>query len=472
MTNATFFWHDYETFGIHPGKDRPSQFAGIRTDQNLNAIGEPLNFYCKPARDALPSTEACLITGITPQEADAKGLIEAEFIQKIVAEMAIPETCSLGYNSLRFDDEVTRYTLYRNFHDPYAREWQKGCSRWDIIDLTRMTYALRPDGITWPVDENGKPSFRLEKLTKANGISHQYAHDAVSDVHAMIDFARLLRLAQPKLFNWLLELRSKYRVAELINVHEGRPLVHTTRMYPAINGCTSLVMPLVYEQRNKSSVLVYDLRISPETFIDLDVDTMAERLFSPSSELGDDTQRMPVKSLKINKCPAIAPVTTLSGQDAARIQLDLDACAHHREQILAAGDFQERVRKAYESRSFAPAKDVDLALYDGFIGDTDRKMAQRVINSTPDELAEGGYSFSDKRLPELFFRYRARNWPETLNNEETATWNEYCYQRLNDPDAGLEQFFESIAAFREEYIGDSKAENILDALEQWGDALL
>jgi len=142
MTNATFFWHDYETFGIHPGKDRPSQFAGIRTDQNLNAIGEPLNFYCKPARDALPSTEACLITGITPQEADAKGLIEAGFIQKIVAEMAIPETCSLGYNSLRFDDEVTRYTLYRNFHDPYAREWQKGCSRWDIIDLTRMTYAL------------------------------------------------------------------------------------------------------------------------------------------------------------------------------------------------------------------------------------------------------------------------------------------------------------------------------------------
>ncbi len=77
-------------------------------------------------------------------------MIEAEFIARIHAELAHPGTCGVGYNSIRFDDEFTRYTLYRNFYDPYAREWQNGCSRWDIIDMLRLTRALRRRGSSGP----------------------------------------------------------------------------------------------------------------------------------------------------------------------------------------------------------------------------------------------------------------------------------------------------------------------------------
>lgn len=471
MAKPTFYWHDYETSGVNPAWDRPLQFAGLRSDFALNPVGDPLVIYCQPARDVLPTPEASLITGITPQKAAKEGLIEAEFIRRIHHELSTPGTCGVGYNSIRFDDEVTRYTLYRNFYDPYAREYKNDCSRWDIIDLARMTCALRPEGIDWPTDAEGKPSFRLEKLTTANGISHEAAHDALSDVHATRDFAALLKQAQPKLFDWLLDLRSKHRVSELIDIHEAKPVVHTTRMYPSTQYCTSLVVPLVFEARNKSSVIVYDLRVDPTEFLELDSQQLKQRLFTPRDEIPEGQNRLPVKSIKINRSPALAPVSALAEKQAERIGIDLQACADNRLRLLAAEGFADRIGTIFNERQFEPSGDVDSALYDGFISGNDRKLADAVLRSTPEELAHHTFRFDDARLPELLFRYRARNWPETLSETERGQWTEHCVARFEDPVTGLENYFETIAALREQHHESPESMGILDQLEKWGDGL-
>ncbi len=448
------------------------QFAGIRTDDQLQAAGDPLVVYCKPVPDVLPTPDACLVTGITPQIALERGIVEAEFIAKIHEQLAQPGTCGAGFNSIRFDDEVTRYTLYRNFLDPYAREYQYDCSRWDIIDLTRMTFALRPDGIEWPCNETGVPSFKLENLAAANDVSHDSAHDALSDVYATIEFAKLLRSAQPKLFDWLFMLRNKHKVAQQIDVRTAKPILHTTRMYPSSDGCTSLVMPLIYESRNKSSVLVYDLRHDPEEFLELDSETLYHRLFTPVKELSETETRLPVKSLKINHCPAIAPLNTIDERGAERINLDLDRCAYHREKILTATTFAERVERAFSSREFETALDVDRALYSGFFNDHDKRLIQRVHKSSPAEIATAEFSFDDSRLPELLFRYRARNWPESLNSEEAERWKTHCSTRLHDPDNGLEPYFKRIAKLREKHHDQKRVAGILNDLESWADSLV
>ena len=226
MAAPTFYWHDYETFSLHAQHAQVAQFAGVRTDEEFNIIAEPLVLYCKPSADSLPSPDSCLITGITPQIAEQQGIIEAELIRRIHHELSLPYTCSLGYNNLRFDDEVTRSLLYRNFYDPYTREYQHNCSRWDLIDVVRTAYALRPDGIQWPTDENGKPSLRLEHLTVANQIAHDSAHDALSDVYATIALAKLIKQAQPKLFNFLWQQRTKTKVLDLLQVGRFQPVVH------------------------------------------------------------------------------------------------------------------------------------------------------------------------------------------------------------------------------------------------------
>jgi exodeoxyribonuclease-1 len=468
---TTFYWHDYETFGADPRRDRPAQFAGVRTDEALNEIGEPLMIYCKPARDYLPHPEACLLTGITPQLADAQGLPEPEFIARIHAELAQPNTCGVGYNSLRFDDEVTRFTLYRNFYDPYAREWQQGNSRWDIIDLVRMTYALRPSGIIWPQHEDGQPSFRLEDLVAANGILHESAHDALSDVRATIALARLLRAQQPRLYDWLLQLRDKRKAAAQLDLIAHHPVVHTTRMYPAKTGCTSLVMPLITEPGNSNSVLVYDLRHNPDMFLPLDIDDLSQLLFTRNDELPEGMQRLPVKSVKINKCPALAPRNTVDSEAAERIALDMDACYQHWQTLCAHPDFFQRVATAYTSRAFEPSGDVDVALYDGFLDNADAALLAQIRRASPQQLANARFDFHDKRLPELLFHYRARNWPETLMSAEMEHWEQIRLQRLTQSDGGrsitLAEFSAQIASLRKAGNMDANAQQVLAALDLW-----
>ena len=468
---TTLYWHDYETSGIDPRRDRALQFAGIRTDKALNIIGEPLEIFAKPADDLLPHPEAALITGITPQAALANGICEADFIAKIHHELSQPGTCGVGYNTIRFDDEFTRYTLYRNFYDPYEREWQGGNTRWDLIDVVRATHDLRPAGINWPKYENGRSNFRLEALTAANGIGHENAHDALADVHATIAMARLIRDKQPKLFDYFLELRRKERVRALIDTHGLTPILHTSGMLSRDEGSSSVVVPLIWHPINKSSVVVFDLRADPTSLIELSVDELYRRLYTRNDELPEGVERIALKEIHINKAPVVAPLNVLNAESAERLAIDRDLCERHRQQIINAfGTISDKLKQLYQMKpNWEPMTDPDHRLYDGFLKPADKRESLRVRQSAPDELREGGWYFSDERLTELLFRYRARNWPESLSEDERVRWDEYRRERLvdstDDRSLTFERYFETITRLKEDP-GNNRA--TLDALERYG----
>jgi len=467
----TLFWHDYETSGADPRRDRPMQFAGQRTDLAFNVIDDPLVLYCRPALDCLPRPEACLLTGITPQTALEKGVIEPEFIARVHHALSHPGTCAVGYNTLRFDDEITRHTLYRNFFDPYGREWQHGNSRWDIIDLARMCYALRPEGINWPTREDGSPSFRLEALASANGLLHESAHDALSDVHATIALARLIRDRQPRLYQWLFELRDKRRARALLDLVAHTPVVHTSGRISSTYACTSLIMPLAAHPTNGNAVLCYDLRFDPTPFLDLDEASLHQRLFTSSADLGEGVQRLPVKSIRVNMCPALAPERTLDAAAVERVGLDLDDCARNRERVLGASGFADRIVAIHRDRPGASDEDVDAALYAGFLNDGDRALAARARATTAERLSEMHFDFADARMPELLFRYRARNWPDTLNEAERERWAGHRQRRLaGEADyLSLEEYRRIVKRLRVELVSEEDALSILDALDLWGE---
>ncbi|MDQ7073818.1 MAG: exodeoxyribonuclease I [Gammaproteobacteria bacterium] len=436
MQNS-FYWHDYETFGVDPKRDRAVQFAGIRTDAELNIISEPLVIYSRPSNDFLPSPEACLITGITPQLALEKGLSEAEFIKQIHAELSRASTCGVGYNSLRFDDEVTRFTLYRNFYDPYAREWQNGCSRWDIIDMVRLCYALRPEGINWPLRDDGTVSFRLEELSRANGIVHEAAHDALSDVYATIGLAKLIRQKQPKLYDYVLEKRNKQCVARLLDLQQKPMLLHTSRMFPAAYGCSTLVMPLAKHPTNNNGVIVFDLRQDPAALLSLSVEQIQQRLFTRQDQLPEGVERIALKTVHLNKCPVLSPSSVV--RDPAlqqRLQLDLAACEAHRQRLLHAEGLAQKIQQVHTAPEYEARQgddDPELTLYGGgFLSRQDRALSDQLREVEPEALADFADRFQDERLPELLFRYRARNFPQTLNAEEQTAWQQLRRQRLGD----------------------------------------
>jgi exodeoxyribonuclease-1 len=476
MSDNTLYWHDYETSGIDARRDRPLQFAGIRTDEVLNEIGKSLDIYCKPADDLLPNPDACLVTGLAPQDLMAKGLTEAGFIRLVHAELARAGTCGCGYNTLRFDDEFTRNTLYRNFYDPYAREWQNGNSRWDIIDMVRATRALRPEGIEWPNREDGSPSFKLEALTRANGIAHEAAHDALSDVRATIAVARLIREKQPRLYDYLYRLRSKRLAAEQINPREMKPVLHTSGMISGEFCCTTLVAPLATHPTNKNGIIVYDLRHDPAPLIELDADTIRERLFTSLAEQGEGAERIPLKTVHLNKCPVLVTPKTLTSGAEARMQLDVGQCLRHLERLKAAHGLAQKIGEIFGANRFEPETDPDLALYGGsFFGDKDRARMEVIRGTPPVELGTLALPFDDPRIPEMLFRYRARNYPETLGAEEQARWREYRRQRLANPDGGgsitLDQYFRRIAELGAEAETGETRRALLQRLRDYGDTL-
>jgi exodeoxyribonuclease-1 len=473
----TFYWHDYETFGTDPSRDRAVQFAGVRTDRELNPIGEPLMLFSRPAADVLPHPEACLVTGITPQQALAEGVRESEFCAQIHAQLAQPHTCGVGYNSIRFDDEVTRYTLYRNFYDPYEREYQHGNSRWDIIDMVRLTYALRPEGISWPMREDGYASFRLEQLTEANGIGHEAAHDALSDVYATIAVARLVRGKQPRLYDYVLENRSKQAVMRHLDVAGMKPVLHVSGMFGAQRHNIALVVPLAVHPTNKNEIICYDLSCDPSPLQELDAETLAERLFIPRNELQEGVVAPGIKTIKANHCPVVATPRLLDDATAERLGVDVAQCLTHRDFIAGIVGLGEKLQALYQGRSFPPQTDPDRMLYSGgFFSSDDKRSMARVRNATPEQLRDESFVFEDARLPELLFRYRARNFPESLTAEEMLQWQEYRFQYLTDPAGGasicMDDYLARIESLQEENSGIPAREKILQSLLDYSDQLL
>jgi exodeoxyribonuclease-1 len=473
MTNS-FFFYDLETSGINPRTARIMQFAGIRTDHNLQQIGEPVNVIIKLTPDVVPEPDAIMITGITPQMTLSDGISEAEFVRQFQNEIALPGTTFLGFNSVRFDDEFMRCLLYRNFCDPYTWQWKDGRSRWDLLDVVRMTRALRPDGITWPVGPNGEVTNRLELLTAANGLDHEHAHDALNDVYATIAVAQLIKDKQPLLFDYLHEHSSKQAVKEVVTL--GKTFVYTSGKYPKEQQHTTMGLMLA-ERPDGQGALIYDLRHNPTAFFDKSAEELAE-LWKYTKD--PQALKLPIKTLKYNRCPAVADIAVLKKdkqKTLERLQLDFEKAQAYAKQIadnpafidrlLAALPLMDNARPAY-----ADAGDVDAQLYDGFINNQDTGLMPQFCGAQPSELADYADKFHDKRLQKLVPLYKARNFPDSLSTEERAVWNKHCSERLlgGAKASPLAKYFDRLAQLAETAGADKQF--LLEELQLYGQAIM
>lgn len=470
----TFLWHDYETYGRDPARERPVQFASIRTDENLEEIEDGKMIYCRQTPDYLPDPGSVMVHGVLPQTANKEGLSEWQFAQTIHQQMATPETCTVGFNSIRFDDEFTRQLLFRNLFDPYSREWRDGNTRWDLIDVVRLARALRPDGINWPHDNDGKATNKLELITQANNIEHGDAHDALADVRATIAVAKLLKQKQPKLFDYAYNTRNKrWILGSALNLVKRQPILHISGMYPAAHGHLSMVMPLGPHPTNQNGVMAYDLRHDPQDLIHLPVDKLRERIFTASKDLPEGTARIAIKTIHANRCPVLVPVSTLDEETAKKWQLDRNQCLQHRDQLLGAAGVLEKLAEVFTRYDQPHKDDPDLTLYSGsFASDRDRnnmELMQKHL-STGDLASIESKPFDDNRLNELRFRLKARNWPDKLDQTDTAQWKTFCRQRVHEGRDG----FRSLTLYTEllQELSDTaktaEAKTMVEKLTEYG----
>jgi exodeoxyribonuclease-1 len=467
--SQTFFFYDLETSGLNPRQDRIMQFAGQRTTLDLEPIGEPFNILVKLNDDTLPAPDALLVTGITPQQTQADGLTEAEFAKLLMDEVFTPHTIAVGFNSIRFDDEFVRTLFWRTFNDPYEWTWRDGRSRWDLLDVVRMTRALRPDGIQWPVVD-GKEVNKLELITKQNGIDHFKAHDALSDVEALIAVTKLIKDKQPQLYAHLFAVKDKKKVTEIVNLDDKKPFVYVSGSLDSAFHKATVAFPLT-SGRN-GNVIVYDLRYNPTPLLNLSTAELAKSMFASWEERQkEDFVKLPVKELQYNRAPAVAPVGVLEREDGwKKIGLDVVTVEKHRAILLSSPAFAENIRSLYEGRpEFAKELDPEGQLYDGFVPDMDKLRIEKVRHANANTLADMHPEFSDERLNGLLLHYKARNFPQSLAEDEVAEWEKWRVARINRQLPGFVKRLQELAA---KYGHDDSKSYVLQEMQLWAESIV
>lgn len=475
MTNS-FVFYDLETFGQDPRRTRIAQFAALRTDLDLECIEPAEHFFIQPAQDLLPAPRASVITGITPQHALREGINEASAFDRIARIFAKTGTCALGYNSLRFDDEFIRFGLYRNFHDPYAREWQNGNSRWDILDLMRLMYALRPNGIQWPSRTDGSPSFRLEDLAMANAVRDGQAHEALSDVKATIGLARCVRHNQPKLWQYALRLRDRRYCAQLLDTRSDRPVLHISHRYPANRCCAAAILPIAQHPSISNRMIVCDLSSDTSALLDLSIAQIHDCLFTPRADLPADAAVLGLKQIHLTKSPALVRWQHLRHADFDRLQLNSSQVVKQAKQLRCHQILlHEKLQRVFAQSPPPSSSDADAALYEGFVCAHDRALLPLIRQSPAKDLDTFATQLHDPRMKTLLLRYRARNWPDTLTSIDADRWDAYRRNRLSE-NSGLSEFTFSQYAAEIEYLRgqtgmDGATHTLLDQLTAWGISL-
>ncbi|WP_354688075.1 exodeoxyribonuclease I [Candidatus Liberibacter africanus] len=461
--NNCFVIYDYETFGKNPALDRPAQFAGVRVDHQWEKIESKESFFCKPTDDYLVDPESVLITGITPQKALRDGILEAEFAQRIHQFFSEPNTCIVGYNNIRFDDEYRRNIFYRNFYDPYGWSWKNGNSRWDLLDVIRAIHDFSPAGIKWPCRNDGAPSFKLQDLVLANGIEYVNAHDAEADVYATLALAKLVRRKKPKLFQYLYDHRDKNILRKLVDIQNMVPLVHVSGMFGNLLGNTALIAPIAWHPNYKDQLISCNLSGDMRVFQNYDSDNLAKKLFT-SRDKSNSSVSIPIKLVHLNRCPILVSVDYFSEKHFKRWGIDYNRCLDNLELLRQQTDLRDKVRSIF-STPFSTSQDVDAQLYDGFFGDKDRAIMNRILDTKPRELSTLDVQFMDQRLHELFFRYKARNYPDTLNNQEKKKWLKHRKNIFTQ--SRIEEYKHKIHDLKIIYKGDGQKEQLMSSLLEY-----
>ncbi len=461
----SLYWYDLETSGTEPRWDRIVQFGGFRTDMDLNPVGDEYCTYVRLPDDVLPDPHASLVTGITPELTHSEGISEFETLKHIRELFSKPRTCVAGYNSLRFDDEFIRFGFYRMLMDPYAREWQNDNSRWDIIDLVRATGALRRDGIVWPTNEEGLPAYRLEDMTRANGLDHGNAHDALSDVRATVAVARMIKRAQPRLYDYFFDHRRKKSIRKLLEPFGSRVCLHVSGMYPRERYCSAPVMSLCRHPTNSNSVIVADLSQDIEPLLQWSPEQIRDKLFTRGN-----VDRPPLKEIRINRCPFVASLDVLDEENWSRIGFKKKDIEKRQRRLMKPGVAQ-RIMRVYAGRAQEAAADVDAALYDGFLQDADRSRCDAFLAS----VKSGGWDvldFHDKRLPLLVSRLKARSFPDQQSSDEAADWHDFVSAKLNATEAPwltLGTYFEILESIRAAALDEPASGRTLEMVDELTD---
>ena len=434
-------WYDYETSGRDAAVDRPVQLGWQVTDPGMEPVADAESLLVRLPDDVLPSPGAMLVHQILPDVHQRDGISEAE-LAKHLEQLIAPRTLVAGYNSRGFDDKFTQHIFYRCLRDPYAWQYADGRGRFDLYPVVLTYFVLAPESIRWPEDHDGRPRFKLDRIGPLNQLDQglKRAHDASSDAAVTARLARQLALHDPDLFATCLKRIDKHFVTDQIRA-DGRSegFLEVTSFAGWDQGFVrDLWIPFRLSERSNDYV-AFDLNYDPQQVM-TNLIGLVERYSIDRSELRKQVRAMGIHTIRINAQPMLFRRATLEphiksrleafGRDEVRQNQHLDVWQHIQESPAFKQLYQLAVQVLVETEQALP-DDVDFGLYAGkFLSTHDKDLLASLPLMDPEALSQWTQSFDDPRYDTLLFRYRARNFPQSLTQSEWKLWQKTRREKL------------------------------------------
>lgn len=455
----SFYWYDTETTGLRNSYDRIIQFAGQRTNLNLEPLGEPLSTYVQLPPELVPTAESFQITKIRPTTLAEQGILEYELFGQLRHELSTANTCIIGYNNISFDDNFIRFGMYRNLLPPYEHEHKKGNSRLDFLSIVRLTGALRPNGLEWPVVD-GVPSFALGNLAAANDIAIDNAHDALADVNMTLELARKIKAAQPKLWNYAYTLRKQNTARKLLDPEARQAILHVSPKYGNTRYCLAPVLPVTRHPDMFNRIIVVDLGSNVDLLLSTSSDELARLLFErpDTDKQVEPEERLNISVVAVNQAPMVAVLKALLPENIKRLNIDQDRIERNTRRVLEATDLPRKLRAIFEAREQDnQTKIAEEALYDDFVSDNDRIACANFWKELKNGKSWTSAHFEDARLRELHARLKTKFAPQSLTQTELDDYHRFVRQQLVRKDRNLFEMQESTNELLKQELDEEEA---------------
>ncbi|MDA8561631.1 exonuclease domain-containing protein [Gammaproteobacteria bacterium] len=456
----TFLFYDIESTGLNKSFDQVLQFAGIRTDKDLNEI-ERYELKVKLNPDIIPSPFATITHRISVKN-NQDNISEYEAIKKIHSWINQPNTKSLGYNTLGFDDEFLRFSFFKNLLPPYSHQYANNCGRLDLYPMTAMYYLFKNEILNWPKIEN-KISLKLEQLNNANNLAKGQAHDAMVDVEATLKLAREFK-KESKMWDYLIGFFNKNEDIARSNLLKNSPALYFNGYLGHDNNFQCPVIFLGQHKYYKNQSIW--LRLDSTKLIETTQETIQNTTQIIRKKPGEPGFLLPIKKRYLNY---------LTKERLDQTEINELWLKNNSETLKAIASYHTNfIYPTYQN------VDIDSSLYlNGFKNSNEEKFCRDFHKAPDKEKTKIIDKAPNQNLKKQAIRILGRNFPENLSQAQLKEFNIYLkdINPLNEIDTiidfqnnkklTIDKALQQIIEIKAEIKLDSEQHVLLNELEDY-----